>query len=67
MKKYELLLIDLDGTILDFNKSEEEAIKHCFLNYGIEPNKENIKLRNKRLNVEGFRKRRNKSKRFKDC
>lgn len=44
MKKYELLLIDLDGTILDFNKSEEEAIKQCFLNYGIEPNKENIKL-----------------------
>lgn len=44
MKKYELLLIDLDGTILDFYKSEVEALKNCFKAYGIESNKEIMDL-----------------------
>lgn len=44
MQKYKLLLLDLDGTILDFERSEHEAIVNCFINYGIEPSHKYINL-----------------------
>ncbi len=33
--KYEILLFDLDGTLLDFDKSEEIVLKTLFNNHGI--------------------------------
>ena len=42
--KYTTLLFDLDNTLLDFNKAEENAIIKIMEQYGIEPSSENIKL-----------------------
>ena len=39
--KYTTLLFDLDNTLLDFNKAEENAIMKIMERYGIEPTKEN--------------------------
>lgn len=33
--RYDILLFDADGTLLDFHKSEKNAIKICFRKYGI--------------------------------
>ena len=38
------LLIDLDDTILDFQKAERIGIENTFRHYGIDPTKENIAL-----------------------
>lgn len=36
MKKFHTILWDLDGTLLDFLKSEKYAITHCFQKFGLE-------------------------------
>lgn len=36
-KQYETLLMDIDGTLLDFNRAEEEAFKALLKIYGMEP------------------------------
>ena len=35
MKKYKYLLFDVDGTLLDFNKAEEQALINTFQKYNI--------------------------------
>lgn len=41
MKKYEVLLFDVDGTLLDFNKAEEEGIEGLLNHFGIPATAEN--------------------------
>ena len=38
MGKYEVLLFDVDGTLLDFEKAEENALEISFRNHQIELN-----------------------------
>lgn len=40
MKKYTILLADLDNTLLDFSASESEAVGRLFTYFGTEPTKE---------------------------
>lgn len=40
----EFVLIDLDDTILDFQKAERIGLENTFRHYGIEPTEENISL-----------------------
>lgn len=35
MKRYEILLFDADGTLLDFDRSEDEALKRALQQYGL--------------------------------
>ena len=42
--KYDVVLFDADGTLLDFLKSEKEAVGEVMSDNGIEPTDENIKL-----------------------
>ena len=35
MKKYEVLLFDVDGTLLDFNKAEEDGIEALLAKFGV--------------------------------
>ncbi|MCF0238716.1 MAG: YjjG family noncanonical pyrimidine nucleotidase [Sphaerochaetaceae bacterium] len=42
--KYSFLLFDLDNTLLDFTKSEEQAIEKTLISFDIEPTLENISL-----------------------
>ena len=42
--KYTTLLFDLDNTLLDFTKAEENAIIKIMEKYGIEPTQENARL-----------------------
>ena len=42
--KYGIILFDADGTLLDFHKSETEAVSDAMIENGIEPTAENIKL-----------------------
>ena len=51
----DILLLDLDNTILDFDKSEECALKEVFIKYNIEDTKENRDLYYK-INVEYWKK-----------
>lgn len=41
MKKYEILLFDVDGTLLDFDKAEEEGIEGLLRHYGVPVSEEN--------------------------
>ncbi len=41
MKKYEVLLFDVDGTLLDFNKAEEEGIEGLLNHLGVPVTAEN--------------------------
>lgn len=41
MKKYEVLLFDVDGTLLDFNKAEEEGIEGLLNHFGVPVTEEN--------------------------
>ncbi|WP_455257523.1 YjjG family noncanonical pyrimidine nucleotidase [Peptoniphilus asaccharolyticus] len=47
---YEIILIDLDNTILDFNAAEENSIRHLFEIYRIENNRENLE-KYRKINV----------------
>lgn len=38
MKKYEIILFDVDGTLLDFNAAQENALKMAFQNHNYELN-----------------------------
>ncbi len=42
--KYKFILFDADGTLLDFHRSEAEAVGEAMSLYGIEPSAENIEL-----------------------
>lgn len=51
MNKYEVLLFDVDGTLLDFDKTEEEGIEGLLNHYGVpvtEENKHRYHVLNKR-------------------
>lgn len=51
MKKYEVLLFDVDGTLLDFDKAEEMGIEGLLIHYGLPvtaENKEKYHLLNKK-------------------
>ena len=41
MKKYEVLLFDVDGTLLDFDKAEEQGIEGVMAHYGVPVTVEN--------------------------
>jgi len=41
MKKYEVLLFDVDGTLLDFDKAEEEGIEGLLNHFGVPVTAEN--------------------------
>ncbi|MBE5971701.1 MAG: noncanonical pyrimidine nucleotidase, YjjG family [Lachnoclostridium sp.] len=41
MKKYEVLLFDVDGTLLDFNKAEEEGIEGLLKHFNVPVTAEN--------------------------
>ncbi|MDY5730670.1 MAG: HAD-IA family hydrolase [Eubacteriales bacterium] len=43
MQQYTLLLLDIDGTLLDFHTAEEKALKDCFANFDIEYTDKNLK------------------------
>lgn len=43
MYRYTLLLLDLDGTLMDFEEAELRALKGCFTEFGLEPSQKNIK------------------------
>lgn len=43
MYRYKLLLLDLDGTLMDFEEAELRALKGCFTEFGLEPSQKNIK------------------------
>lgn len=43
MKKYEVLLFDVDGTLLDFDKAEEQGIESLLSHFGIPATEENKK------------------------
>ncbi len=42
--RYDVVLFDADGTLLDFLKSEKEAVSEVMSVYGIEPTDENVRL-----------------------
>ena len=42
MKKYEVLLFDVDGTLLDFNQAEREGIEGLLKHFGVSVTEENI-------------------------
>ncbi len=42
--RYDIILFDADGTLLDFHRSESEAIKQAMAKHGIEPTEENVML-----------------------
>ncbi len=42
--KYKYILFDADGTLLDFERSEAEAVAEAMVMHGVEPTKENICL-----------------------
>lgn len=44
MKKYTTLLFDADGTLLDFKRTEAQALNQTFRKYGIQPTKEILDL-----------------------
>lgn len=51
MKKYEILLFDVDGTLLDFDKAEEQGIENLLSHFGVpvtEENKKKYHVLNKR-------------------
>ena len=51
MKKYEVLLFDVDGTLLDFDKAEEEGIEGLYKHFNVpvtEENKHSYHVINKR-------------------
>ena len=43
MKKYEILLFDVDGTLLDFDKAEEKGIEKLLLHFEVPVTEENRK------------------------
>lgn len=50
MKQYEVILFDVDGTLLDFDKAEERGIEALLAHYGVpvcEENKEKYHVLNK--------------------
>ena len=42
--KYEFILFDADGTLLDFHRSESEAVRETMIKHGIEPLEENVRI-----------------------
>ena len=42
MKKYQVLLFDVDGTLLDFDKAERIGIERVLTHFGVPATGENI-------------------------
>ena len=42
MKKYQVLLFDVDGTLLDFDKAERIGIERVLIHFGVPATGENI-------------------------
>ena len=42
MSKFDTILFDIDGTLLDFDRTEKEALILTLRSFGIEPNEKNI-------------------------
>lgn len=42
--KYDFILMDADETLLDFRKSEQAAFRNTFLNYGLTPDEEALRI-----------------------
>ncbi|MEX1377619.1 MAG: YjjG family noncanonical pyrimidine nucleotidase [Eubacteriales bacterium] len=42
MSKFDTILFDVDGTLLDFDKTEKEALENTFRDLGIEPTESNF-------------------------
>ena len=58
MKKYDVLLFDVDGTLLDFDRAEEMGIEGLLEHYGVPvtaENKEKYHHLNKLLGAPGAR------------
>lgn len=52
MKKYDIILLDADETLFDFNRSEGEALKKAFDDFGF-PYREEVALKYNKINI-GF-------------
>ena len=42
MKKYQVLLFDVDGTLLDFDKAERIGIERVLTHFGVPATEENV-------------------------
>ena len=42
MKKYQVLLFDVDGTLLDFDKAERIGIERVLTHFGVPATEENM-------------------------
>lgn len=52
-RSFEVLLLDVDGTLLDFNRAEKEGISQVLLHFGLEPTEERL-VRYHKLNEEAW-------------
>lgn len=54
MKRYSLVLFDIDGTLMDFDQTEDQALKQTVLSYGLEFTPELVE-RYKRINAKWWK------------
>ena len=43
-RRYDVILLDVDGTLLDFKLSEKLGMEHVMRAFGVEPTKERLEL-----------------------
>lgn len=43
-RRYDVVLLDVDGTLLDFKLSEKLGMEHVMRAFGVEPTKERLEL-----------------------
>lgn len=43
-RKFDIILLDVDGTLLDFDRSERQGMRVVLSHYGIEPEEEHLRL-----------------------
>lgn len=53
--RYDIILWDLDNTLLDFNKAESEAMKHLFVRFDLGECTDEMVARYSKINVEYWR------------
>lgn len=46
--RYDIILFDADGTLMDFHRSEAEALREVMVAHGVDPTEENITLYSKK-------------------
>ena len=54
MKKYQVLLFDVDGTLLDFDKAERIGIERVLTHFGVPATEENVQKYHHLNNPHGF-------------